>query len=103
MRFRADAGQQTLGQTHATEVLCIGDSLEMNRSHEITQALTKLRHELEVTELGEQLFKFCKRIALSHFYDFYEMAQKDPSSYLVLDSLKTKETRNSSTDGVTRK
>ena len=101
--LRAGAGQHKRGRTLATELHCIGDSRETNRSHEITQALTNLRHELEITEMGEQLCKFRKRIALSCFYDFYEMAQKNPSSCLVLDPLKAKEIRMISVDGVTRK
>ena len=45
-----------------------------------------LRNELEVTEIGEQLYRYRKRLALSQFFDLYEFAQKNPLFFLQEDS-----------------
>ena len=45
-----------------------------------------LRNELEVTEIGEQLYRYRKRLALTQFFDLYEFAQKNPLFFLQEDS-----------------
>lgn len=45
-----------------------------------------LRNELEVTEIGEQMYRFRKRLALSRFFDLYEFAQENPLFFLQEDS-----------------
>ena len=66
--------------------------IEARRSHDVARALSNLRDELEVTELGEQLCRFRKRIALSRFYDFYDKAQANPSAFLPQDPRTVRET-----------
>lgn len=78
-RLRAGARRKPLTPNHETRVLCARDSLETHRSDDVARALSNLRDELEVAEMGEQLCRFRKRVALSRFYDFYEMAQENPS------------------------
>ena len=47
-----------------------------------TQVLSILMTELEVIEVGVQLHRFRKRIALSNFFEFYEAAQANALSFL---------------------
>ena len=41
-----------------------------------------LRNDLDASEIGEQLFRFRKRLAQSQFFEFYKLAQKHPSLFL---------------------
>ena len=60
-------------------------ALDTSRSLLVARALSILRVELEVTEMGEQLHRFRKRIAVSRFFDLYELLQANPSLILPLD------------------
>lgn len=80
--LRAGVRRKPLTPNHETRALCIRDSFEEHRSGEVARVLSNLRDELEVAEMGEQLCRFRKRVALSRFYDFYEMAQEYPSYFL---------------------
>ena len=48
-------------------------AFDIYRSFLAARALSILRVELEVTDIGEQLYRFRKRIALSRFFDLYEL------------------------------
>ena len=60
-------------------------ALDTSRSLLAARALSILRVELEVAEMGEQLHRFRKRIAVSRFFDLYELLQANPSLILPLD------------------
>ena len=60
-------------------------ALDTSRSLLAARALSILRVELEVTEMGEQLHRFRKRIAVSRFFDLYGLLQANPSLILPLD------------------
>lgn len=64
-------------ETHPT-----GASNDTLRSLYTAQILTMLSNELGVTEIGEQMCRFRKRLALSQILDLYEFAQSRPSSFL---------------------
>ena len=102
-RLRAGAHQKPLTPNHETRVLCVRNSLETHRSNEVTRALSNLRAELEVAEMGEQLCRFRKRVALSRFYDFYEMAQENPTRLLSQDHVAIRKMGRSSADNTTRR
>lgn len=55
------------------------------------------------TTRPEKLCRFRKRVALSRFYDFYGMAQKNPTRFLSRDNLAIRERKRSSADSTTRK
>lgn len=46
------------------------------------QIFSMLRNDLDASEIGEQLFRFRKRLAQSQFFEFYKLAQKHPSLFL---------------------
>lgn len=94
-RLRAGARQKPLTPNYETRVLCVRDSLKTHRSDEVARALSNIRDELEVAEIGEQLYRFRKRVALSYFYDFYEIAQENPSHFLSRDYLARRDTKRS--------
>lgn len=102
-RLCAGARQKPLTPNHETRVLCVRDSLKTHRSDEVARALSNLRDELEVAEMGEQLCRFRKRVALSRFYDFYDMAQENPSHFLSRDHLVRRDTRRSLAHNTTRR
>ena len=58
---------------------------DISRSFLAARALSILRVELEVTEMGEQLYRFRKWIALSRFFDLYELLQANPCLILPRD------------------
>ena len=60
-------------------------ALDTSRLLLAARALSILRVELEVTEMGEQLHRFRKRIAVSRLFDLYELLQANPSLILPLD------------------
>ena len=101
-RLRAGALQKPLNPNHETRVLCVRNSLETHRSNEVARALSNLRAELEVAEMGEQLCRFRKRVALSRFYDFYAMAQENPTRFLSQDHGANRKVGRSSADNTTR-
>ena len=77
LRLRAHPTQGLLIPNNTTAALTTSYSLQAIR------ALSILRDELEVSEMAEQLHRFRKRTALSGFFDFYELAQANPS--LIID------------------
>ena len=46
------------------------------------QIFSMLRNMLDASEIGEQLFRFRKRLAQSQFFELYKLAQKHPSLFL---------------------
>ena len=46
------------------------------------QIVSMLRNKLDITEVGEQLYRFRKRLAQSRFFESYETAQKHPERFL---------------------
>ena len=91
-RLRSHDCQVSLVPDCRIETLPTGASTNTLRSLQTAQILSMLRNELEVTEIGEQMCRFRKRLALSQFFDVYEFAQKCPSSFLQEDSKARHET-----------
>lgn len=92
-----------LTPNYETGTLYVGDSLETRRLYKVARALSSLRNELEDTEMGEQICRFHKRIALSRFYDFYEMAKEHPSCLLAQGPSMIEGTNRPSADDPIRK
>ena len=85
-RLRSHPSEGSLISTHRIDTICTSDLHNTLRSFQTAQVFLMLRNELEVTEIGEQIYKFRKRLALSRFFDLYDMAQKNPSSFLEEDA-----------------
>ena len=66
-RLRAHSGRGLQDPSPKTATLCNRGPLDTSRSFQVAHTLSLLRVELEVTEVGEQLCRFCRRIALSAF------------------------------------
>ena len=81
-RLRSYACQVSLVPNRRTDTPCTSASNNTLRSLQTAQILSMLRNELEVTEIGEQMCRFRKRLALSQFFDLYEFAQNNPLSFL---------------------
>ncbi|KAI4198215.1 MAG: hypothetical protein LQ346_002819 [Caloplaca aetnensis] len=75
----------TLCTSASNNTLCTSASNNTLRSLQTAQILSMLRNELEGTEIGEQMCRFRKRLALSQFFDLYEFAQNNPLSFLHED------------------
>ena len=96
---RSHPCQVSLVPHRRIEALPTSASNDTLRSLQTAQILSMLRNELEVTQIGEQMCRFRKRLALSQFFDVYEFAQKNPSSVLQEDS----KTRQGTSDYTTSK
>lgn len=81
--LRSHPSQDLLVPNHGSGTPCISGSPDMLSSLQTAPLLSLLRTELEVTEVGEQLYRFCKRLALSQFFELYEIAQRKPLSFLL--------------------
>ena len=81
-RLRSHPSQSSLIRSHGTGTPRTSGSHDTLRSIQTAQILSMLRNELEVTGIGEQLYRSRKRFALSQFFDFYEFAQKNPLFFL---------------------
>jgi hypothetical protein len=84
-RLRSYPCQVSLVPNRRIDTLCTSASNNTLRSLQTAQILSMLRNELEVTEIGEQMCRFRKRLALSQFFDLYEFAQNNPLSFLHED------------------
>lgn len=84
-RLRYYPTQLSLVPDRGIDPLCNGASNDTLRLLQTAQILSVLRNELEVTDIGEQMCRFRKRLALSQFFDLYEFAQNNPSSLLQRD------------------
>ena len=91
-RLRSHPCQSSLVPHRRIETLPTGAANDTLRSLQTAQILSTLRNELEVTEIGEQMCRFRKRLALSHFFDVYEFVQNSPSSFLQGHSTTRQET-----------
>ncbi len=87
-RLRSPSSKGSPVPKHETDALPTNCTLDNLFSIRTGQALSILRTELEATEIGEQLYRFRKRIALSQFFEFYEVVQANALSFLQGD-LKT--------------
>ena len=81
-RLRSPSSKSSLISKYETDTLLTNDILDNLFSIRIGQALLILRIELKATEIGEQLYRFRKRIALSQFFEFYEVIQVNALSFL---------------------
>ena len=88
-RLRSRSSQDLLSPSCVTSTPYIGASFNTPLSLQTAQMLSMLRNELELTEIGEQLYRFRKRLAQSQFFEFYELAQKHPEPYLEVSSVTT--------------
>ena len=84
-RLRSYPTQLSLVPDRGIDPLCTGTSNDTLRLLQTAHILSALRTELEVTEIGEQMCRLRKRLALSQFFDLYEFAQNNPSSLLQID------------------
>ena len=80
--LRSYRSQDLLIPSCITDTPGISASFDKLLSLRTTQIVSILRNELDVTEIGEQLYKFRKRLAQSRFFELYEMAQKYPELFL---------------------
>ena len=84
--LRSYPTQLSLIPDRGINTTCTSASNDTLRSLQQAQILSMLRNELEVTEIGEQMCRFRKRLALSQFFDLYEFAQNNPLFFLQEDS-----------------
>ena len=96
-RLRSHPCQVSLVLHRRIETLPTSAANDTLRSLQTAQILSTLRNELEVTEIGDQLCRFRKRLALSQFFDVYEFAQSRPSSFLQEHSTTRQETSGHTT------
>ena len=78
-RLRTHPGRNSLSSNDMMAVL------DTSRLLLAARALSILRVELDVTEMGEQSHRFRKRIAVSRFFDLYKLLQANLSLILLLD------------------
>lgn len=97
VRLPTLAGQKSSTLTHEDRALSSRSSPNTPRLFQLSQVLSSFREELEVSEVGEQLCRFRKKIALSRFYDFYVKAQECPHYFLSQkpDMMRNKRGRSS--------
>lgn len=101
-RLRSHPSEGSLIPAHRTDTICTSDSHNTLRSLQTAQVFLMLRNELEVTEIGEQMYKFRKRLALSRFFDLYDVAQKNPLSFLEEDAETIQESSRNMTSNAPR-
>lgn len=82
LRLRSYSSQDLLNPSYVTSAPYNGAAFDTPCSLETARMLSMLRNELELSEIGEQLHKFRKRLAQSRFLDFYLLAQRYPESFL---------------------
>lgn len=97
VRLPTLAGQKSPTLTHEDRALFSRSSPNTPRLLQLSQVLSSFREELEVSEVGEQLCRFRKKIALSRFYDFHVKAQECPHYFLSQkpDMMRNKHGRSS--------
>jgi hypothetical protein len=88
-RLRSYSSQDLLIPSCMTSTPYISALFDTPLSLQTAQILSMLRNELEITEIGEQLYRFRKRLAQSRFFEFYEVAQKHPEPFLQATSQTT--------------
>ena len=98
-RLRSHGSQDLLITSCVTSAPYNSAAFDTPSSLETAQMLTMLRNELELSEIGEQLHKFRKRLAQSRFLDFYLLAQKHPESFLQANA---ETTEGPSRNGMTK-
>jgi len=102
LRLRSHSGPALRTTGPETVTLCTVVSIEVCRSIEVAREFSMfVKSQLEVAEAGEQLLRLCRRVALSRFYDFYALAQENPSLFLR-DRKTRREKSGPSSDGITR-
>ena len=80
--LRRRRSQDLLTPSYVAGAPSISASFDRLLSLRTAQIVSILRNELDVTEIGEQLYRFRKRLAQSRFFEFYVMAQKYPELFL---------------------
>jgi hypothetical protein len=90
-RLRSYSSQDLLILSCMTSTPYISALFDILLSLQTAQILSMLRNELEITEIGEQLYRFRKRLTQSRFFEFYEIAQKHPEPFLQTTSQTTEE------------
>ena len=80
--LRSHRSQDLLIPSCVTGAPSISASFDRLLSLRTAQIVSMLRNELDITEIGEQLFRFRKRLAQSRFFEFYVMAQKHRELFL---------------------
>jgi len=69
-----------------TSIHYAGPAFDMPPLLHTAQMLSMLRNELEIAEIGEQLYRIRKRLAQSWFVEFNQVAQKHPEPFLQVIS-----------------
>lgn len=101
--LRSHRSQDLLISSCVTDTPSISASFDKLLSLRTIQIVSILRNELNVAEIGEQLYRFRKRLAQSRFFEFYEMAQKYPELFLKTNPETTEKcSRNTTSIQVSR-
>jgi len=71
-RLYSRSSQDLLIPSCITSIPYVGAVFDTPLLLQITQVLSILRNELELTEIGEQLYRSRRRLAQSRFFELYE-------------------------------
>ena len=80
--LRSYRSQDQLILRRMTDAPSISASFDMLSLYRTFQIVSILRNELDVVRIGEQLYRFRKRLAQSRFFEFYQIAQNYPELFL---------------------